>query len=301
MLNPLGYLNRIRPASLLETYKVRWQRPLQLLGILAVALVLAGICEQVGFPLGFLFLIPSYALLFFFAIGALRYLGFLWRFRLYLDEYIAGQINGQTDTGAHLAQPVGVFAELARTEKIDWTLVAIGKVNGRRVRYIRCFAQFYPERGRNSTYKNYHIFQIELAKASTHVYIDSKANNPKVPVPTAMQILRSCINHNQLLTLEGDFSTHFNVYGHKDAKFLPLTTLDPNTMLQLQNLTQDFDIEFCGNRVLLICARMGYSADMLMNRLQSVVDTLEHLPHSTGLYTANDVPLAVRRPPVALL
>lgn len=137
--------------------------------------------------------------------------------------------------------------------------------------------------GKNTTFDFYEVMEIVLPKKLPQIFIDYRGNN------TLGQDILSQFKNQDMIQLEGDFSTHFNVYAVKKYAASVLTILNPTFMAALIDENIDYEIEFINDRAYIYISdqmiatrddimRIYSAAEFLILQLQKQLDTFSFQP-----------------------
>lgn len=152
---------------------------------------------------------------------------------------------------------------------------------------------------RNRTEHHWAFVCIQLDRNLPHMILDAKSNNnlklfsnlPELPAK------------NQILSLEGNFDSHFTLYAPKQYEQDALYIFTPDVMAKLIEVGQEYDIEIIDNYIYLYSSTPHkLTSPETWQRLFDIISTIkseiskqgdnyhdEKLPHNSAEYTGGFV------------
>lgn len=125
--------------------------------------------------------------------------------------------------------------------------------------------------GRSRTTHDWGFLALHLDRALPHMVLDSRANNGLLGSTN----LPAVFSRDQVLSLEGDFDTHFTLYCPKEYERDALYVFTPDLMALLIDEAAPYDVEIVDRWMLVYSARPFPLADpATYQRLLRIVSTV---------------------------
>lgn len=116
------------------------------------------------------------------------------------------------------------------------------------------------------------IVRIKLPRVFPQILLDSNHNDR-----SSNSSIWVTYKSDQLLNLEGDFPSHFDLYAPRGLHLNVLTLLAPNMMEYLVQTASKLDVEFYGDELIFITKDALYSPETLEVIAQAMQMQLEYL------------------------
>jgi hypothetical protein len=116
------------------------------------------------------------------------------------------------------------------------------------------------------------IVRITFPVLFPQILLDSNKNDPsyKSTIPRSFK-------KDQLLQLEGKFSTYYDLYAPLNLQINTLSLLSPNFMQYLMDCSSLFDVEFYGNEMILITHDSIYDPKTMADALHALEIQITYL------------------------
>jgi hypothetical protein len=131
------------------------------------------------------------------------------------------------------------------------------------------------------------IIEITLPKLFPQIVLDSNVNES-----AAVRTFPTSFKPDQRHSLEGNFSKYFDLYAPNGLQANTLTVLSPNFMQTLIDKSQQFDVEFYGNKLFFITNDCFYDPTAQKTILRAISQQLEYIDRllPSWDYQAQDQP-----------
>lgn len=116
------------------------------------------------------------------------------------------------------------------------------------------------------------IIRVALPKVFPQMLLDSNANDHGVS-----SSIPSSVARDQLVTLEGQFSSHYDFFAPKGLQVSALTVLAPNFMQLLIDSSSSFDVEFYGNELVLVTRDPLFTPTVMAQAVRVLQEQLTYL------------------------
>lgn len=128
--------------------------------------------------------------------------------------------------------------------------------------------------GKNQRIIERGYLMLKLNHKLPHMVLDSKENNTNL-FGLSISNLPVAFNKSQILSLEGDFDSHFTLYAPKDYERDALYIFSPDLMAQFIDKTGDFDAEIVDDKLYIYSTKpFNYFNISLLSRLFHIINTV---------------------------
>ncbi len=127
--------------------------------------------------------------------------------------------------------------------------------------------------GKSSTTYQYGYIRIALERHVAHMLLDAKSNNMNI-FGVNMSNLPVAINHNQTLSLEGDFDKYFTLYAPKEYERDAFYIFTPDLMALLIDEAAEFDVEVIDDQLFVYGKKFNLASQDTWQRLSAIISTV---------------------------
>ncbi len=126
---------------------------------------------------------------------------------------------------------------------------------------------------------------ITLQRQLPHMLLDATANNERMFGHSASN-LPTTFAKDQVLSLEGDFNSHFTLYAPKQYERDAFYIFTPDLMALLIDTTKAFDVEVIGDKMYVYMSLLDVGNERDIRQIMSIIDTVGSKTHrQTARYT----------------